>query len=321
MKNIFSLPTDEPTRVYFHQNLDKLVVTNKTIERNADGISNRHIYIVCDKLPKHGDWVLNTKYNNVRKLFLSVNDVNSLQPEDKKIILTTDQELIKEGVQAIDDEFLEWFVNNSSCEFIEYDKNYNRGNGKYYYKIIIPKEEPYTEAQQKSLELNREFVENSNLEEVMSEFDEDELLKNISTKNLDSELSTNLHIGEVVDESYPREFKHEGRVLYKKEEDKPHVLSCCRSLEECYCDKKSKQATPEEVTLEKIKFLLLCNNNILAIRAIEEYGLYKQEKMYSEEDMREAFIAGGNSLIEEDDAYGSAYHKYMEEWFEQFKKK
>ena len=48
---------------------------------------------------------------------------------------------------------------------------------------------------------------------------------------------------------------------------------------------------------------------------------WQQERSYSEEDMREAFIAGGNSEIEEEDAYGSAYIKYMEEWFEQFKKK
>jgi hypothetical protein len=36
-----------------------------------------------------------------------------------KIILTTDQELIKDGVQVIDDEFLKWFVKNPSCEDIE----------------------------------------------------------------------------------------------------------------------------------------------------------------------------------------------------------
>lgn len=48
---------------------------------------------------------------------------------------------------------------------------------------------------------------------------------------------------------------------------------------------------------------------------------WQQERMYSEEDMREAFIAGGNSQIEEDDAYGSEYHKYMDNWFKQFKKK
>jgi hypothetical protein len=42
--------------------------------------------------------------------------------------------------------------------------------------------------------------------------------------------------------------------------------------------------------------------------------------MYSEEDMRKAFIAGGNSQIEEDDDYGTEYDAYMEEWFNQFKK-
>ena len=48
---------------------------------------------------------------------------------------------------------------------------------------------------------------------------------------------------------------------------------------------------------------------------------WQAEKMYSEEDMRKAFIAGGNSQIEEDDDYGTEYDAYMEEWFEQFKKK
>jgi hypothetical protein len=42
-----------------------------------------------------------------------------ISPLEFKIILTTDQDLIKDGVQAIDDEFLEWFVNNTSCEEVE----------------------------------------------------------------------------------------------------------------------------------------------------------------------------------------------------------
>jgi hypothetical protein len=37
--------------------------------------------------------------------------------------------------------------------------------------------------------------------------------------------------------------------------------------------------------------------------------------------MELAFIAGGNSNITEDDGYGSRYIKYMDKWFEQFKKK
>lgn len=38
----------------------------------------------------------------------------------KKIILTTDTNLIKDGVQAIDDEFLEWVCSkNGQIEFVE----------------------------------------------------------------------------------------------------------------------------------------------------------------------------------------------------------
>ncbi|NDE11648.1 MAG: hypothetical protein EBZ95_13980 [Chitinophagia bacterium] len=48
---------------------------------------------------------------------------------------------------------------------------------------------------------------------------------------------------------------------------------------------------------------------------------WQAKRMYSEEDMRKAFIAGGNSNITEDDGYGSRYLKYMDKWFEQFKKK
>jgi hypothetical protein len=64
--------------------------------------------------------------------------------ECKKIILTTDQDLIKDGVQAIDNEFLEWFVKNPSCEKVEVKDLYsytNENTEHIGYKIIIPKEE------------------------------------------------------------------------------------------------------------------------------------------------------------------------------------
>jgi hypothetical protein len=71
------------------------------------------------------------------------------QYECKKIILTTDQDLINDGVQAIDDEFLEWFVKNPSCEKVEVEKEWNEERivnnkdiGDYSYKIILPQEEP-----------------------------------------------------------------------------------------------------------------------------------------------------------------------------------
>jgi hypothetical protein len=65
----------------------------------------------------------------------------------RKIILTTDQDLIKDGVQPIDDEFLEFIVKNPSCESIEVESGlffYAEGEDRRY-KITIPKEEPKQE--------------------------------------------------------------------------------------------------------------------------------------------------------------------------------
>jgi hypothetical protein len=53
--------------------------------------------------------------------------------------------LIKDGVQAIDDEFLEWFVKNPSCEEVEVVKTAPIRPFGSLYKIIIPKEEPKQE--------------------------------------------------------------------------------------------------------------------------------------------------------------------------------
>lgn len=65
----------------------------------------------------------------------------------KEILLSTDDLLIQDGVQAIDDEFLKWFVKNPSCEEVEvldlYGKNLTLNKGDTY-KIIIPKEESIT---------------------------------------------------------------------------------------------------------------------------------------------------------------------------------
>ena len=113
----------------------------------------QHIYITSDEEIKEGDWYLDTVANVLfknDKIFL-----NGLGY--KKIILTTDQDLIKDGVQAIDDEFLEWFVKNPSCEEVDVKKESHikieevsyKGdfqNVEYInYKIIIPKEEPKQE--------------------------------------------------------------------------------------------------------------------------------------------------------------------------------
>jgi len=100
MKNIHVLPTDKPSRLYKIEN--KLGLLE---EPNRNFLAkNQHIYITSDEQAKEGDWgYIPFEGGNVKL-------VGKYFADDwKKIILTTDQDLIADGVQAIDDEFLEWF--------------------------------------------------------------------------------------------------------------------------------------------------------------------------------------------------------------------
>jgi hypothetical protein len=85
----------------------------------------------------------------------------------KEILLSTDDLLIKDGVQAITDEFLEWFFKNPSCEEVEVESNkclVKRGQCSCSYQdidcqcsdyqIIIPKEEPKQETAEEAAVIN-----------------------------------------------------------------------------------------------------------------------------------------------------------------------
>ena len=124
-----------------------------------------NMYITSDEEIKEGDWLFaNQGANKIVEIkegnypYGSINNKGHKIFNSKhwktKIILTTDQDLIKDGIQAINDEFLEWFVKNPSCESVEikiwFDTSHiSLGIGKVYhnnpnkplYKIIIPKEE------------------------------------------------------------------------------------------------------------------------------------------------------------------------------------
>ena len=155
MKNIHVLATDQPSRLWINNLRRRLELdTDVLIGSNTA----QHIYITSDEEPKKGNWVLhkNTLYTvKINKgLYLTLDGLNHIDVKSdicKKIILTTDQDIIKDGVQAIDDEFLEWFVKNPSCEEVEVDtrlkvsSHFEKGfviDNPNYNKIIIPKEEP-----------------------------------------------------------------------------------------------------------------------------------------------------------------------------------
>ena len=142
MKNIHILPTDKPSRLFLNKINNKLLLDSDTysnLEKILPSSKYQNIYITSDEEIKEG-W----SYDRMMKSIGKRDNVYS-----SKIILTTDQDLIKNGVQAIDDEFLEWFVKNPSCEEVEVKKARGKENSWGYIpiinKIIIPKEEPKQE--------------------------------------------------------------------------------------------------------------------------------------------------------------------------------
>ena len=150
MKNIHLLPTDKPSRLYKSKITQNISMGPIDISQHGDATYNLIIYITSDEEIKVDEYYLGED-NNIYCLVSSVNC------NGKKIILTTDPDLIKDGVQPIDDNFLEWFVKNPSCEFVEIEHfgtccgnqsitqciNCEKYNP--IYKIIIPQEEPKQE--------------------------------------------------------------------------------------------------------------------------------------------------------------------------------
>jgi hypothetical protein len=179
MKNIHILPTDKPSRIYINLGqlfLEQEYSTSKgeSLNHNIYITSDEEIkegdwvikkyetkfpeskangVLQVNKINTNNGYLPNGNYYNFSNYLTVVvydrpfqgsndNDISrkSFNSGFKKIILTTDQDLIKDGVQAIDDEFLEWFVKNPSCEEVKVESFVN-GNVERIYEIIIPKEE------------------------------------------------------------------------------------------------------------------------------------------------------------------------------------
>lgn len=118
-------------------------------------LASRNIHITSDEYIGL-NWYLDGDL--VRKGVIDDEDYWSVRKDYKKIVMTTDKKLIKDGVQPIPEDFLKWLVKNPSCEFVEIKKEccgqcderlcevYDTQKGwtkeNTFYKIIIPSEEP-----------------------------------------------------------------------------------------------------------------------------------------------------------------------------------
>ena len=161
MKNVHVLPTDKPSEFYSIDGKHKLANSTMAMDWyiSSVGFKPHNIYITNSEEIKDGDYGLGFAlgikgvgrgHYVFKQDGTNVGKLNAICNGSKKIILTTDQELIKDGVQAIDDDFLEWFVKNPSCESVKVEITEisciipNFGDVDKY-KIIIPKEEPKQE--------------------------------------------------------------------------------------------------------------------------------------------------------------------------------
>ena len=190
MKNIFLIPTnglDRNRGVLFADSLENGKLVKNFYDRNIEwkDCAYYHIYITDASEIKEGDWVLygfnlETVYEGAKDWKFTESDIikcislsdkgallhkkgNTDKELCKKIILTTDPDLIEDGVQSIDNDFFDWFVENTTCEFVDVIKEMYvpQSNGKIsdgrisheislnpsdntlpFYKIIIPQEEP-----------------------------------------------------------------------------------------------------------------------------------------------------------------------------------
>ena len=165
MKNVFLIPTEKPSRLLCNHTLKSFCFQKEengmfvndgkvsgasfwSIEKaKNNGFNPQHIYITSDeKITSSKDWFIDIKdnRNHLHQVGYSLDSYEWIEQHNpqyfKKIILTTDQDLIKDGIQAIDDEFLQWYVKNPSCEYVEIVKC--RGYLHLSYMIIIPQEEP-----------------------------------------------------------------------------------------------------------------------------------------------------------------------------------
>jgi hypothetical protein len=129
MKNIHVLQTAQPSRLFYFNN--ELRLEHNTVERK-----NQNIYITSDEKIKKGDcfiengYIFNGSSSSIRYFYTKKESKN--HPNRPKL---------NQRVQAINDEFLEWFVKNPSCEEVEvlHQDVYSMGKWDRRSNIIIPK--------------------------------------------------------------------------------------------------------------------------------------------------------------------------------------
>lgn len=157
MKNLHVLTTENQSRLRYNI-ITKIWELNEFHKYHTDIKSTHNIYITSDEEIKMQDWCITAK-GNLLQMIEGDTALGFALLGCKKIILTTDPDLIEKDVQPINEVFLNWFIKNPSCEEVAID--FSLVSGSFKYKIIIP-----------SSEIWKDIPEFEGYEEALNQFPE-----------------------------------------------------------------------------------------------------------------------------------------------------
>jgi len=158
MKNIFLIPTPNESRLWRDLDSNELRLDNISTPNSNEctKCSNEYVYITSDSKFVRDEYITDG-IEVIKATPKLVNAQGLVDRRDwKKILMTTDPELIKDGVHPIGEEFLKWFVENPTCTKVEVvyglfnpmgrqvdpnDLGQNHSKCVWKYKIITTKEE------------------------------------------------------------------------------------------------------------------------------------------------------------------------------------
>ena len=104
MKNLHVLPTDHPSRLRYNIKT-RIWELNEFHKYHTDIKSTHNIYITSDEEIKMQDWCITAK-GNLLQMIEGDTALGFALLGCKKIILTTDQDLINDGIEQISEDTL-----------------------------------------------------------------------------------------------------------------------------------------------------------------------------------------------------------------------
>jgi hypothetical protein len=333
MKNIHVIPTYKPSRLHIAKNGDYHYSYENVLHLVSANDKPHNIYITNSEEIKEGEYGL-SRLGEIIK-FHSGYDYRYYA----KIILTTDPTLIADGVQAITDEFLEWFVAHPSCERVEVSygilkpfQSTDKG-----YMIHLPDNDVLEEPKQDTV--GKEFYESADKVIVIHRPKQENRKVCKCKRAYENPLSEICSL--CWNELYPNEkdeIKEEDLLEPKQEgyicpqTKKQCHDECCVSAEDCHieagfgivsdCEPPKKQTLEEAIKQELENHFF---SNISEIKQAEYFinfgAKWQQEQdknKYSEEEVLDLLYKRDLYLL---NRYEEIELELPEEWFEQFKKK